>query len=344
MINADDDRNNQQSIHSATNNNQLNQQHNNQHRYNKHSNTQLNANNTFNSIQTKPRYAHTDVWELTDESSEEDTHRIIKHSHQSKSKKSTKHKRSKHSTSKRHKHRKRSRRYSSCSSSSSSDSSTYTKQHNKIHIKPDQQRVTVKQENDISNDNSTPPNCVDPELLANALQLESSTYVPAKSTQIDNTIKHELNNDSDSDDSIGPQRPNNTTSDTLRESAQLPSVSVNMGHHLLPGEGAAALAYIQSGQRIPRRGEIGLSSDEISNYERQGFVMSGSRHARMNAVRIRKENQLLSAAEQAALDQLNIQEKLQRANNAINQFKQLLDSKHKEQLGPQFNQKTNDTI
>ena len=36
-------------------------------------------------------------------------------------------------------------------------------------------------------------------------------------------------------------------------------------------------AYIAEGKRIPRRGEIGLTSDEIQAYEKIGYVMSGSR-------------------------------------------------------------------
>jgi hypothetical protein len=55
-----------------------------------------------------------------------------------------------------------------------------------------------------------------------------------------------------------------------------------------PGEGAALAAYVEDGQRIPRRGEIGLTSDQIEKYENSGYVMSGSRHRRMNAVRMRK--------------------------------------------------------
>jgi len=50
-------------------------------------------------------------------------------------------------------------------------------------------------------------------------------------------------------------------------------------------------AYVQSGKRIPRRGEVGLRADEIERFESLGYVMSGSRHNRMNAIRIRKENQ-----------------------------------------------------
>ena len=36
-------------------------------------------------------------------------------------------------------------------------------------------------------------------------------------------------------------------------------------------------AYVESGKRIPRRGEIGLTSNEIVTYEDVGYVMSGSR-------------------------------------------------------------------
>lgn len=35
--------------------------------------------------------------------------------------------------------------------------------------------------------------------------------------------------------------------------------------------------YVKAGKRIPRRGEIGLTSDEIADFEKSGYVMSGSR-------------------------------------------------------------------
>lgn len=62
----------------------------------------------------------------------------------------------------------------------------------------------------------------------------------------------------------------------------LPRVGPALGHKdfgraLLPGEGAAMAAYVAEGKRIPRRGEIGLTSDEIASYEAVGYVMSGSR-------------------------------------------------------------------
>ena len=36
------------------------------------------------------------------------------------------------------------------------------------------------------------------------------------------------------------------------------------------GEGSAMAAFLQSGKRIPRRGEIGLTPEEIANYEKAG--------------------------------------------------------------------------
>ena len=95
------------------------------------------------------------------------------------------------------------------------------------------------------------------------------------------------------------------------------------GGALLPGEGDAIAQYVQSGKRIPRRGEasrahrplpplppppsplpppphtfpclrvalelraacsqVGMDADEIEKFETLGYVMSGSRHKRMNA-------------------------------------------------------------
>ena len=52
----------------------------------------------------------------------------------------------------------------------------------------------------------------------------------------------------------------------------------DFGKALLPGEGAAMAAYVAEGKRIPRRGEIGLTSDQIASFESVGYVMSGSRY------------------------------------------------------------------
>ena len=99
------------------------------------------------------------------------------------------------------------------------------------------------------------------------------------------------------------------------------------GGALLPGEGAAIAAYVQSGKRIPRRGEVGMSAEEIESFEGLGYVMSGSRHKRMNAVRIRKENQIYSAEEKRALAMFNYEEKQKRENQILADFRTLVQTR-----------------
>ncbi|KAI8854536.1 ras-induced vulval development antagonist-domain-containing protein [Chytridium lagenaria] len=101
------------------------------------------------------------------------------------------------------------------------------------------------------------------------------------------------------------------------------------GGSLLAGEGSAMAAYLQSGKRIPRRGEIGLTPNEIETFENVGYVMSGSRHRRMNAVRIRKENQVISAEERNALLLFNQQEQARKEAETIARFKEMVASKLK---------------
>lgn len=101
----------------------------------------------------------------------------------------------------------------------------------------------------------------------------------------------------------------------------------DLGRALLPGEGAAMAAYVTEGKRIPRRGEIGLTSDEIANFEDVGYVMSGSRHRRMEAVRIRKENQIYSADEKRALAMFSKEERQKRENKILSQFKEMISAK-----------------
>ena len=63
------------------------------------------------------------------------------------------------------------------------------------------------------------------------------------------------------------------------------SFVISFGGALLPGEGEAMAQYVKEGKRIPRRGEIGLTSDEIATFESSGFVMSGSRYESLFCVR-----------------------------------------------------------
>lgn len=114
----------------------------------------------------------------------------------------------------------------------------------------------------------------------------------------------------------------------LRQAASTANLSLkDFGHALLPGEGAAMAAYIADGKRIPRRGEIGLTSDEIATFEDVGYVMSGSRHRRMEAVRIRKENQIYSADEKRALAMFSKEERQKRENTILTQFKDMIATK-----------------
>ena len=103
-----------------------------------------------------------------------------------------------------------------------------------------------------------------------------------------------------------------------------PNDAVDHGSHLLAGEGAAMGAFVRDGQRIPRRGEIGLKTEQIERFEQLGYVMSGNRHARMNAVRMRKEAQVYSAEEKAALAALNKEERLAKEQRVLDDMRALV--------------------
>jgi len=96
------------------------------------------------------------------------------------------------------------------------------------------------------------------------------------------------------------------------------------GGDMLPGEAEAMARYVKEQKRIPRRGEIGLTSEEIQKYEIAGFVMSGNRNKRMNAVRLRKEGQVISAEEKRTLAMMNYEEKIKRETEIVASFKQLI--------------------
>ena len=127
----------------------------------------------------------------------------------------------------------------------------------------------------------------------------------------------------DSSDDEGPM--------PLPEGQQAQQQSADYGKALRPGEGAAIAAYVQKNMRVPRRGEIGLKSTEIERFEAAGYVMSGSRHARMNAVRIRKENQVYSAEEKRALALITFEEKQQSENKTMAQFRDMLTKRLRDQ-------------
>lgn len=122
----------------------------------------------------------------------------------------------------------------------------------------------------------------------------------------------EVQSDSSSSSEIGPSLP--------KASVIAQSKSHNpYGGALLAGEGEAMAQFTSEGQRIPRRGEIGVDSAEIEKFESVGFVMSGSRHRRMNAVRIRKENQVISAEEKRGILKLQAEEREKREREIVGQ-------------------------
>ncbi|KAH7913260.1 ras-induced vulval development antagonist-domain-containing protein [Hygrophoropsis aurantiaca] len=149
---------------------------------------------------------------------------------------------------------------------------------------------------------------------------QSSRSMPPPST-IPSSAKPE---DEDSDDELGPQ-PLYKINAAKRVDERA------YGGALLRGEGSAMAAFLQddTDSRIPRRGEIGLTSDEIAQFESVGYVMSGSRHKRMNAVRMRKENQVISAEEKRGILKLQKEERERREAILREEFSELVSERLK---------------
>ena len=79
-----------------------------------------------------------------------------------------------------------------------------------------------------------------------------------------------------------------------------------------------------------------MESEKIDQLEQEGYVMSGSRHARMNAVRMRKENQVYTAEEKRALAVIALEERQKKETEVVNDFRADLQKQLKrEQSGRQ---------
>mmetsp|Transcript_12444 Transcript_12444/g.19166 ORF Transcript_12444/g.19166 Transcript_12444/m.19166 type:complete len:768 (-) Transcript_12444:76-2379(-) len=234
--------------------------------------------------------------------------------------------------------RRRRRDYSSSSSSdsaSSSSSSSRSRSDSRDHKKPrrstdeslgsgaDPVRENDGDGNEIDSGNKgVDPTTVDMPLEEDDLK-EAQDFKKAVQGHRPN------GSDSDSDDDVGPQPL--SQANTLNNNASSGGAASNAyGSALLPGEGEALAQYVQQNLRIPRRGEIGYSSNDIDSYEKSGYVMSGSRHARMNAVRIRKENQIYSAEEQRALALITLEENQQKEQALLQDFREMLQDKLKD--------------
>ena len=74
------------------------------------------------------------------------------------------------------------------------------------------------------------------------------------------------------------------------------------------------------------------SGDEIAAFESSGYVMSGSRHKRMNAVRLRKENQVFSAEEKRAMAIAHFEEEEKRQQETLSALRKLVEEQESKAL------------
>jgi len=233
----------------------------------------------------------------------------VKESKRSKDEKSKSKHRDKHS-----KKRKRSRSSLSASSDSDHDSRSRSrslsreKRHKSKKSKKDKKKKSKKHKRSRSRSRSHSRTHIKPAMTEDAKEFLKEIQDKKKKN------REELAESED--ETFGPL-PKGTAQFSHRE----------LGKALLPGEGAAMAAFVAEGKRIPRRGEIGLTCDEIVKFEDAGFVMSGSRHRRMEAVRLRKENQIYSADEKRALQLFNKDERSKRETKILSQFKDMVRSK-----------------
>ena len=129
------------------------------------------------------------------------------------------------------------------------------------------------------------------------------------------------------EEEIGPSLPANFVPPSLPRmygGHMTSQPKTGYGGSLLKGEGAAMASFVQQGIRIPRRGEVSWSGDQIEKLESVGFCMSGSRHKRMNEVRLRKENQVFTAEEKRALAIAKIEEKQAHEQKVLREFSDMI--------------------
>lgn len=136
-------------------------------------------------------------------------------------------------------------------------------------------------------------------------------------------LRANVNDEDDDDDDFGPKP-------LMAAKDMIDSKPLNYGGALRPGEGEAIAQFVQQNMRIPRRGEIGWKADEIEALETQGYVMSGSRHKIMNAIRLRKENQVYTAEEKRALAMITLEEQQQKESKVVGDFRMMLSDRLKQ--------------
>ncbi|KAJ2709248.1 hypothetical protein H4R19_004349 [Coemansia spiralis] len=83
-------------------------------------------------------------------------------------------------------------------------------------------------------------------------------------------------------------------------------------------------AFGQMGERIPRRGEVGMDQQLIGRLEASGYVMSGNRHRRADATRVRRETQGTTAEEKRVMLLQNAEERKKKESQVIADFREML--------------------
>lgn len=214
------------------------------------------------------------------------------------------------------------RRHRHKSKHSSDDDGSDAGHKHKHHRRRSRSRTRSKSVRAVSRSRSRTPDRMDEDRALKSIH----THGSPKSRQVSLGAPPSSRDtgDSDSDNEVGPQP-------VMQKGSKKKFDERAYGGALLRGEGSAMAAFLQDGteSRIPRRGEIGLTPDEIAKYEDVGYVMSGSRHRRMNAVRMRKENQVISAEEKRGILKLQREERERKEAILRDEFSLLVDEKLK---------------
>eukprot|EP01068_Selenidium_serpulae_P011806 Selendium_serpulae@DN5728_c0_g1_i2.p1 len=163
---------------------------------------------------------------------------------------------------------------SSDSSDSSSDSSATSVSSNEKTKKRSsrqqkRQKTRSKRKRSRSNSEDEAPNPISaPKSVLERLKCGEAVEVTAPQTFPEETATATIEV-IDEDDEPGPK--------PLESTQKLSQQAVDYGGALRPGEGEAMAQFVQAGKRIPRRGEVGYTADQIEDFETLGYVMSGSR-------------------------------------------------------------------
>ncbi|KAJ2543989.1 hypothetical protein GGF49_001631 [Coemansia sp. RSA 1853] len=136
--------------------------------------------------------------------------------------------------------------------------------------------------------------------------------VNARTTDRAGTSDQRQSGDDNSDSGIGP----------MPAQDYKPTISENgLGSVDRSGEGMLSSGFMQSGDRIPRRGEIGMDLNKIEQWENAGYVMSGNRRSRVNDTHVHREGQVITADEKRQMLLQNQEERQKKESQIISEFR-----------------------